>query len=85
MSRRLAPAGWSSRPKGRPAAQRGAEALGGEEGGSVGPTDQARRVIRKSPPGQGPRGLRPGVTGWVPKEQPLAQVKLLPEEGRATQ
>lgn len=37
MSRRLAPAGWSSRPKGRPAARRGAEALGGEEGGSVGP------------------------------------------------
>ena len=50
------------------------------------PADQARLVIRKSAPGQGPtEGLGQGSPGWVQKEQLLARVKLLPEEGRATE
>lgn len=79
------------RPKGRPAARKGAEARGGDEGGGVGPQqlppDRPGKACHPevSPRARAHRGLRPGVTGWVPKEQPLAQVKLLPEEGRATE
>lgn len=66
-------------PKGRPGAQRGAEAMGGDElRQPLSPNRLGKAGHPESlPQGEDPRkSLGPGSVGWVKKEQPLTQVTL---------